>query len=72
MSTYPTKFIHATFPSESVLLLTMNRNPVNAFNTALWLELGQMAAIASLDNNVRVIVLASGLERLFTAGLDLA
>lgn len=71
MSNYPTEYIHASFPSTGVLLLTMNRTPVNAFNTNLWLELGKHFDVASLDEEVRVVVLASQIGKVFTAGLDI-
>jgi Delta3,5-Delta2,4-dienoyl-CoA isomerase len=68
---YPNKFVSATFPSEGVLLLNINRPPLNCLNTALWLEIGQACTVAGRDPDVRCIVLASEVEKLFTAGLDL-
>lgn len=70
-ATYPTQHVSASFPSPYVLLLSMHRAPVNAFNTALWFELGAHFDVASVDPDVRVVVLSSGLVKMFTAGLDL-
>ena len=36
---YATKQIQCTFPVANVLLISMGRAPVNAFNDALWFEL---------------------------------
>lgn len=68
---YPNKLVSATFPFDGVLLLNINRPPLNCLNTALWLEIGQACTIAGRDPEVRCIVLASEVEKLFTAGLDL-
>lgn len=70
-STYPTEHVAASFPSPYVLLLSMQRAPVNAFNNALWFELAAHFDVASVDPEARVVVLASGLVKMFTAGLDL-
>ncbi|SCV70102.1 BQ2448_1496 [Microbotryum intermedium] len=95
---YPTEHVVASFPSENVLLLTMQRPKVNALNTGqsplfrgskvrnwlrmaddtlpcitsvLWLEIGKHMDVASADSNVRCVVLASGLDKIYTTGLDL-
>jgi enoyl-CoA hydratase/carnithine racemase len=70
-ATYPNAQIKATFPSPGVLLLTLARPPVNAFNNSLWFELGASFDVASVDPEVRAVVLNSDLEKVFTAGLDL-
>ncbi|KAI5478679.1 delta(3,5)-Delta(2,4)-dienoyl-CoA isomerase [Pseudohyphozyma bogoriensis] len=70
-TTYPNQHILTSFPSPHVLLLSLHRTPVNAFNDALWTELGQCADVASEDDAVRVVVLASGIDKVWTAGLDL-
>jgi enoyl-CoA hydratase/carnithine racemase len=46
--------------------------PVNAFNENFWRELGSVFGSIAKDGNVRVVVLASALPKLFTAGLDRA
>lgn len=46
--------------------------PVNAFNEAFWRELGLVFGNIAKDGDVRVVVLASALPKLFTAGLDRA
>jgi enoyl-CoA hydratase/carnithine racemase len=58
-------------PSPGVLLLQLNRPKVNAFNTALFVSLKEAFDEADEDETVRVVVLASALEKGFTAGLDL-
>lgn len=63
--------IHSSFPLPGVLQLTLNRSPVNAFNDSLWFELGHLCDKASQDVEVRCVVLCSGLEKVWTAGLDL-
>lgn len=68
---YPNTLVNASFPSPAVLLLSINRPPVNALNTALWVEIGKSCDVASTDNEVRCVVLASAVEKMFTAGLDL-
>ncbi|SCZ90502.1 BZ3500_MvSof-1268-A1-R1_Chr9g10858 [Microbotryum saponariae] len=68
---YPTEHVVASFPSENVLLLTMQRAKINALNTALWVEIGKHMDVASADSDVRCVVLASGLDKIYTAGLDL-
>ncbi|KAK4054289.1 hypothetical protein OIO90_003522 [Microbotryomycetes sp. JL221] len=68
---YPNKFVKATFPSDGVTLLSMNRPKVNALNDDLWFEIADSCHAASVDPNCRVVVLASSLERIYCAGLDL-
>ncbi|PAV17738.1 enoyl- hydratase isomerase family [Pyrrhoderma noxium] len=58
-------------PSDHVLLVELNRKPVNAFNTAFWTELGQLFDSINTNGEIRVVVLASAMPKLFTAGLDL-
>jgi len=54
-----------------VYLIQVNRAPVNAFNESVWREYSQIFERISSEGYVRVVVLASGLDKLFTAGLDL-
>ncbi|KAL7416759.1 ClpP/crotonase [Mrakia frigida] len=69
---YPTPtFIASSRPSPHVLLLSLARPPVNAFSEAFWRELGDTFKAAGRDDDVRVVVLASDVEKGFTAGLDL-
>jgi len=37
---------------------------------SVWREYSEVFEKAGLENDVRVVVLASGLDKLFTAGLD--
>ncbi|CAG7849472.1 Delta(3,5)-Delta(2,4)-dienoyl-CoA isomerase, mitochondrial; Flags: Precursor [Serendipita indica DSM 11827] len=69
MSSY--LFFKVSVPSEGVLLVEMNRPPVNAFNQPFWEEMQKVFEAASKDGDIRVVVLASALPQLFTAGLDL-
>ncbi|KAG9047834.1 hypothetical protein FS842_000539 [Serendipita sp. 407] len=64
-------FFKISTPNDGVLLVEMNRPPVNAFNQPFWEELKAVFEAASKDGSVRVVVLSSALPKLFTAGLDL-
>lgn len=70
LSLYPVRNILAAYAAPNVLLLSLARAPVNAFNDDLWHELREVFDAASEDPDVRVVVLAST-GKLFTAGLDL-
>ncbi|CAE6444496.1 unnamed protein product [Rhizoctonia solani] len=56
----------------SVLLVELNRGPVNAFNQPLWEELGSTFDKISRDGTIRAVVLSSTNPKIFTAGLDLS
>lgn len=71
MSGYSSPGVSCTFPSTGVLLIELNRAPVNAFNTQLWLSVKSVFDHASEDSEVRSIVFGSKLDKGFTAGLDL-
>ncbi|KAG8794536.1 hypothetical protein FRC12_023745 [Ceratobasidium sp. 428] len=68
------KFVKVTTPLEdrSVLLVELDRAPVNAFNQPFWEELGATFEKISRDGTIRAVVLASSFDKVFTAGLDLA
>ncbi|WVO18569.1 hypothetical protein L204_106288 [Cryptococcus depauperatus] len=66
------KFHRASEPSPGVLLLELNRPPVNVFNEAMWRELQVIVQLISATPSVRAVVLSSSIEKAFTAGLDLA
>ncbi|WVN90821.1 uncharacterized protein L203_106064 [Cryptococcus depauperatus CBS 7841] len=66
------KFHRASEPSPGVLLLELNRPPVNVFSEAMWRELQVIVQLISATPSVRVVVLSSSIEKAFTAGLDLA
>ncbi|THH11318.1 hypothetical protein EW145_g744 [Phellinidium pouzarii] len=68
---HSTPFIKVTKPYTHVILVELQRKPVNAFNEALWTELGQTFDLISKDDDVRAAVLASGLPKFFSAGIDL-
>jgi len=71
MSGYSSPGVSCTFPSTGVLLIELNRAPVNAFNTQLWLSVKSAFDYASEDPEVRCVVFGSKLDKGFTAGLDL-
>ncbi|KAG9121864.1 hypothetical protein FRC07_001998, partial [Ceratobasidium sp. 392] len=67
------KYVKVSTPlaDKSVLLVELNRAPVNAFNQPFWEELGATFDAISRDGSIRAVVLASSLDKIFTAGLDL-
>lgn len=69
--TYSSKLIQCSFPVEHVLLVSLARPPVNAFNDDVARELQLHLETASKDPDVRCVVLTSDVEKGFTAGLDL-
>ncbi|KAF8675613.1 enoyl-CoA hydratase/isomerase family protein [Rhizoctonia solani] len=68
------KLVKVTEPLEdkSVLLVELNRGPVNAFNQPFWEELGATFDKISRDGTIRSVVLSSANPKVFTAGLDLS
>ncbi|CAE6512132.1 unnamed protein product [Rhizoctonia solani] len=67
------KLVKVTAPlaDKSVLLVELNRGPVNAFNQPFWEELGATFDKISRDGTIRAVVLSSTNPKIFTAGLDL-
>ncbi|GAA5835988.1 hypothetical protein JCM11251_006620 [Rhodosporidiobolus azoricus] len=63
--------IQSSSPSSGILLLSLARPPVNALHTAFFAALRDALQAADLDETVRAVVLASGVDKGFTAGLDL-
>lgn len=60
-----------TTPAPFVTHVQVNRpEKLNAFFEAMWLELGAIFNLLSIDPDVRAIVLSGAGERGFTAGLD--
>ena len=51
--------------------ITMKRNPSNAFNIEFLDEILNTLKIASKDKDVRVIIIESDINKIFSAGLDL-
>ncbi|CAE6448881.1 unnamed protein product [Rhizoctonia solani] len=68
------KLVRVTAPLEdkSILLVELNRGPVNAFNQPFWEELGSTFDKISRDGTVRAVVLSSSNPKVFTPGLDLS
>ncbi|EMD41327.1 hypothetical protein CERSUDRAFT_109926 [Gelatoporia subvermispora B] len=63
-------FIKVSSPAPHVALVELFRKPVNAFNDPFWEEYGKVFDNLSLEQDLRAIVLASALPKLFTAGID--
>lgn len=66
------KHIQTFEQSSGVVLVRLNRAPLNAFNEEHWQELGRTFNHLSGLASVRAIVLSSSFDRAFTAGLDLS
>ncbi|KAI9437304.1 ClpP/crotonase [Lactarius indigo] len=66
------KYINLSFPFDNVLHVVLNRPPVNAVNGEYWLEYGAAFDRIAEDPTVRVVVLSSALEKVFSAGVDRA
>ncbi|KAF8587519.1 ClpP/crotonase [Ramaria rubella] len=64
-------FILKSFPSPGIVVVSLNRGPVNAFHQPFWEELGETFRDIGKDGEIRVIVLNSSFPKYFTAGLDL-
>ncbi|TCD62526.1 hypothetical protein EIP91_006776 [Steccherinum ochraceum] len=64
------EFIKVSSPAEHILLVELNRGPVNAFTVPFWREFGEVFDRISVLPDVRAIVLASALKKGFSAGLD--
>ena len=56
---------------DHIALITMKRNPSNAFNIEFLDEILNTFKIASKDKDVRVIIIESDINKIFSAGLDL-
>lgn len=54
-----------------IATITLNRPPVNALNTKLFLELRQAVAELDADPAVRVLVITGAGEKAFAAGVDI-
>ncbi|KAG2052241.1 ClpP/crotonase [Suillus hirtellus] len=65
------KYIKISNPTPHVLLLELNRQPVNAFNTEFWKEYGRtFDALSTHPDDIRVVVLSSAFPKVFSAGID--
>ncbi|KAH9931297.1 ClpP/crotonase [Fomitopsis serialis] len=67
-----TEFLKVSSPEPHIALVEILRKPVNAFSEECWTALAQVFNKISLQPTVRVVVLASALPRLFSAGIDLS
>ncbi|MDD3653877.1 MAG: enoyl-CoA hydratase-related protein [Desulfotomaculaceae bacterium] len=56
---------------EGIATITLNRPPVNALNTKLFHELGQIASELDADPAVRVVIITGSGEKAFAAGVDI-
>lgn len=57
--------------TDHIATITLTRPPLNAFSIAFLDDIIAALRRASTDPDVRVVVLASGIEKMFCAGLDL-
>ncbi len=57
--------------ADHIAWITMKRNPSNAFNIKFLDEILNILKIASKDKDVRVIIIESDINKIFSAGLDL-
>ena len=57
--------------ADYIAWITMKRNPSNAFNIKFLDEILNILKIASKDKDVRVIIIESDINKIFSAGLDL-
>ncbi|KAG1864485.1 ClpP/crotonase-like domain-containing protein [Suillus tomentosus] len=65
------KYIKISNPTPHVLLLELNRQPVNAFNTEFWKEYGRtFDALSTHPDDIRAVVLSSAFPKVFSAGID--
>ncbi|KAG1896146.1 ClpP/crotonase-like domain-containing protein [Suillus fuscotomentosus] len=63
------KYIKISNPTPHVLLLELNRQPVNAFNTER--EYGRtFDALSTHPDDIRAVVLSSAFPKVFSAGID--
>ncbi|KAH9947066.1 ClpP/crotonase-like domain-containing protein [Amylocystis lapponica] len=65
------KFVKVSSPEPHVALVELSRKPVNAFSEEFWNEYGHVFDKISQEPDVRVVILASALPKLFSAGIDL-
>ncbi|KAG2338724.1 ClpP/crotonase [Suillus weaverae] len=71
MTSLKSKYIKISSPAPHVLLLELNRQPVNAFSTEFWKEYGcTFDALSKHPDDIRAVVLSSALPTVFTAGID--
>ncbi|KAG2097241.1 Delta2-dienoyl-CoA-isomerase [Suillus discolor] len=71
MSSLESKYIKISNPAPHVLLLELNRQPVNAFNTEFWKEYGRtFDALSTHPDDIRAVVLSSAFPKVFSAGID--
>ncbi|KAG1727017.1 Delta2-dienoyl-CoA-isomerase [Suillus lakei] len=71
MTSLESKYIRISSPAPHVLLLELNRQPVNAFSTEFWKEFGcTFDALSRHPDDIRAVVLSSAFPKVFTAGID--
>ncbi|KAF7798218.1 hypothetical protein EIP86_009435 [Pleurotus ostreatoroseus] len=64
------KLVQVSFPEPHVALVQLSRAPVNAFTEEFWTEYARIFDTISAEPDVRAVVLASSLPKLFSAGID--
>lgn len=65
------KHFNVSSPAQYVAHVEINRpEKLNAFFEAMWLEIGQIFDLLSVNPDIRAVVLTGAGDRAFTAGLD--
>ncbi|KAI0697473.1 ClpP/crotonase [Cytidiella melzeri] len=64
------KFVKVSTPEPHILLVELARKPVNSFTDEFWEEFGEVFDKICVEPDVRVVILASALPKLFSAGID--
>jgi delta(3,5)-delta(2,4)-dienoyl-CoA isomerase len=71
MASLESKYIKISSPVPHVLLLELNRQPVNAFSTEFLKEYGcTFDALSRHPDDIRAVVLSSAFPNVFSAGID--
>lgn len=64
------EFLRLERSDDGIVTVIMDRPPVNAINQAMYEELTHVFQSFGSDREARVVILASSVERAFTAGVD--
>jgi enoyl-CoA hydratase/carnithine racemase len=64
------EYLRTDRTDDGIVTVTMAREPVNAINKAMYEELTACFQSFEADREARVVILASAVERAFTAGVD--
>jgi len=71
MAEFSGKFVKVSEASPHVLLIELNKKPLNAFSKQYWTEYGQVLDnITEQSHDVRAVVISSAIQGIFSAGID--